>query len=162
MKIIPLIRNHYPDVARIYEDGQATGIATFETSVPNWSTFNSKFLQDGRYVALINDNVVAWCALTAVSKRQVYSGVAETTLYVNENARGKGYGTLLLKHLISESEKMGFWTLQAQIFKENMASIRLYQKCRFRIVGVREKIGQRNGIWHDNVLLERRSEKIHF
>lgn len=162
MKIIPLISDHYPGVARIYEDGQATGIATFETSVPSWKAFNSKFLQQGRYVALIDEDMVAWCALSAVSKRQVYRGVAETTLYVDKNSRGKGIGTLLLNYLISESEKMGLWTLQARIFRQNKASIRLYEKCGFRKVGIREKIAQRNGIWYDNVEMERRSSKLYF
>lgn len=162
MHIQPLTSEHYGEVAQIYADGQATGIATFETTVPTWEAFDAKFLTKGRLVGLDTDRVVAWCALTAVSKRSVYQGVAETTLYVAKDCRSKGYGRLLLDYLVEDSERNGFWTLQARIFPQNTASIKLHEKCGFRIVGVREKIGQRNGIWYDNVEMERRSKILFY
>lgn len=160
MKIVPLQETHYPEVARIYEEGLATGIATFETQVPSWEEWDLKFLAPCRYVMLDNDEVVAWCALSAVSKREVYQGVAEDTIYVAASHQGKGIGRTLLTHLVKESEKEGFWTLQAGIFSENIPSIRLHEDCGFRILGTREKIAQRDGKWYDNVIMERRSKHI--
>ena len=111
---------------------------------------------------LIEKKVVAWCTLSAVSKRKVYEGVAEDTIYVASAHAGKGIGKFLLDHLVAESEKAGFWTLQAGIFTQNKASIALHEKCGFRIIGTRKKIGQRNGKWYDNVLMERRSKKVNY
>lgn len=162
MEILPLRATHFPEVSRIYAEGLATGFATFETQVPDWETWNDKFLPSCRFVALDEGKVLAWCALSHVSKRHVYRGVAENTIYVSEAARGKGIGRTLLEHLVRESENAGFWTLQAGIFPQNEASIQLHRKCGFRIIGKREKIGQRGGIWYDNVLLERRSKKINY
>lgn len=162
MEIIPLHKEHFPSVAKIYKEGMATGIATFETEVPNWDTFNEKFLPNCRFVITEANEVLGWGTLSAISKRKVYEGVAETTIYISEKHRGKGIGKLLLNHLVNESEKAGFWTLQARIFPQNKASIELHKKAGFRIVGTKEKIGQRFGIWHDNVALERRSKKIHY
>jgi len=156
MKILPLQEAHYPQIAAIYNEGLATGIASFETQVPDWNQWNKKFLKVCRYVVLVGDQVAAWCALSAVSKRAVYQGVAEDTIYVAAKFQKQGLGKKLLEYLIGESEKAGFWTLQAGIFSENITSIRLHEKCGFRRIGVREKIAQRNGKWHDNVLLERR------
>jgi len=157
MKIIPLKEEHFAVVSRIYSEGMATGVATFETKVPNWDAWNTKFLADCRYVLMIENVVAAWCALSPVSKREVYKGVAEDTIYVASKFQNKGIGHTLLTYLIEESEKAGFWTLQAGIFSENTSSICLHERCGFRILGVRKKIAQRNGIWHDNVLMERRS-----
>jgi len=162
MKVLPLLKKHYPEVAEIYSNGQATGIATFETTVPSWKIFDAKFLLEGRFVGIENDQVVAWCALTSVSKREVYKGVAETTIYVAKEAQHRGIGHQLLSHLVQASEEFGFWTLQARIFPQNIASIKLHENCGFRIVGYREKIGQRHGIWYDNIEMERRSRKVHF
>ncbi len=157
MTIATLTKDHYPEVASIYEEGMATGIATFETEVPNWETWNEKFLPVCRFVALISEEVAGWCALSAVSKRQVYKGVAEVTIYVGTKFQKRGIGKQLLTHLVEKSEKAGFWTLQAGIFSENKISIRLHEQCGFRVLGVREKIAQRDGKWFDNVLMERRS-----
>ena len=160
MEIIPLHKDHFSTVAKIYQEGLETGIATFETQVPNWETWDAKFLTHCRFVAIENNIPLAWCALSPISKREVYKGVAEVTIYVSKAQRGKGLGAILLKHLISESEKNGYWTLQASIFPENTPSIQLHKKNGFRLVGYRKKIAQRHGIWYDNVLLERRSEKF--
>ena len=160
MKIELLEKKHYPSVSKIYKEGLATGIASFETNIPDWEKWDKKFLRQCRYVVLIENEVVAWCALSSISKREVYKGVAEDTIYVSKLHQGKGIGKKLLKHLINESEKAGFWTLQAGIFSENKASIKLHKDCGFRIVGVRESIAKREGKWHDNVLMDRRSVKI--
>lgn len=162
MRIVPLQKEHYPDVSRIYAEGVATGIATFETKIPSWEDWDDKFLKPCRFVVFIDNTIVAWCALSGVSKRTVYGGVAEDTLYVANDYQGKGIGKQLLAHLINESEKEGFWTLQAAIFPQNTASIHLHEVCGFRILGFREQVAQRDGIWHDNVLLERRSKKINY
>jgi len=147
-------------VSKIYTEGIATGLATFETAVPTWEHWNDKYIQSCRLVALIENSVVGFAMLSKVSNREVYRGVAEVSVYVDQENRGQHIGEFLLRRLIKESEANGFWTLQAGIFSKNIASIALHEKCGFRIVGVREKIGQLNGIWHDNLLLERRSEKI--
>jgi L-amino acid N-acyltransferase YncA len=160
MKIVLLEEKHYPSVAKIYSEGLATGIASFEINIPDWENWDKKFLNQCRYIALIKNEVVAWCSLSAVSKRDTYKGVAEDTIYVSKRHQGKGIGKILLNHLINESEKAGFWTLQAGIFAENNASLKLHEDCGFRIVGVRKSIAKREGKWHDNILMERRSIKI--
>ncbi len=155
-----LLKTDWNSVSKIYKEGVATGIATFETECPNWNQWNIKYLQCCRFVAIIENKVVGFAVLSPVSKREVYKGVAEVSVYVLENSRGKHIGEKLLNTLINESEKEGFWTLQAGIFSENKASINLHIKCGFRIVGVREKIGKLNGKWYDNHFLERRSKII--
>lgn len=150
----------WASVSKIYAEGIATGIATFETEVPSFNVWNKKFIEKCRIVAVVNDEVVGFAVLSQVSKRKVYSGVAEVTVYVSETERGKGIGKLLLEALIRESENEGFWTLQAGIFSLNKPSIELHKKCGFRVVGTREKIGKREGKWYDNHFLERRSQKI--
>jgi L-amino acid N-acyltransferase YncA len=160
MKIELLDKKHYASVAKVYKEGLATGIASFETNIPNWEQWDKKFLRQCRYVVLIKNEVVAWCALSAISKREVYKGVAEDTIYVSKLHQGKGIGKKLLQYLIQETEKAGFWTLQAGIFSENKASLKLHEDCGFRIIGVRKNIAKREGKWHDNVLMERRSVKI--
>mgnify|MGYP003685484259 CR=1 FL=1 len=162
MKIIPLQKEHYAEVSAIYFEGLSTGIASFETEVPSWEFWNQKFLPICRFVAIVNETVAGWCALSIISKREVYSGVAENTVYVSPTYRGKGIGKLLLSHLISESEKASIWTLQASIFPQNETSIKLHEQCGFSRVGIRQQIAQRDGIWHDNVLLERRSKKVNY
>ena len=150
----------WTSVSRIYAEGLATGIATFEIEVPSFEIWDKKFIQKNRFVALINDVVVGFAVMSNTSNRNVYRGVAEVTLYIAENERGKGIGEKLLNQLISHSKKNGYWTLQAAIFIENKASTALFKKCGFRVVGIREKIGMRLGIWYDNYLLERRSNNI--
>ena len=158
LAVQPLQEQHYTAVARIYEEGIATGNATLQAAAPAWPTWNTDHLPHSRFVAVLNDAIiVGWAALTPVSGRCVYRGVAEVSVYIGAEHRGSGVGKLLLTHLIQESEANGIWTLQAGIFKENTASVALHQKCGFRIVGLREKIGQLNGNWRDVYLLERRS-----
>ena len=157
MKIHPLIASDFSSVATIYKKGIATGITTFETKVPDWESWNQKYNECCRFVVEKNNIVVGWCALNKVSKRKVYKGVAEDTIYIDSDFQGKHWGRLLLRHLISESEREGFWTLQAAIFPQNKSSISLHISCGFRVIGVRKKIAQRDGIWYDNILIERRS-----
>ncbi|MCK0179818.1 N-acetyltransferase family protein [Flavobacteriaceae bacterium S0862] len=147
-------------VSKIYAEGITTGIATFETKVPSFEVWNDKFIKKCRLIAEINDQVIGFAVLSKVSKRKVYNGVAEVTVYIAQDERGKGFGKRLLEALVYNSEKEGFWTLQAGIFSANKASIELHKKCGFRVVGVREKIGKRDGKWHDNHFLERRSIKV--
>ena len=147
----------WTSVSKIYSEGIATGIATFETEVPSFDVWNEKFIKKCRIVAVLDNKVVGFAVLSQVSKRKVYKGVAEVTVYVAQEKRRKGIGKLLLDTLVKESEKVGFWTLQAAIFSENTPSIELHKNCGFRVVGIREKIGKRNNKWHDNHFLERRS-----
>jgi phosphinothricin acetyltransferase len=155
-----LLNTDWNAVSNIYAEGVATGIATFETEVPKWKLWNEKYIEHSRIVAELNNEVVGFAVLSQVSKRKVYKGVAEVSVYVSTNHRGHKIGETLLKQLILESETHGFWTLQANIFSENIASINLHKKCGFRMVGIREKIGMLHGKWHDNHLLERRSKLI--
>ena len=145
-------------VRSIYLDGIATGQATFETDAPNWERWDQAHLRVPRLVALLNKNIVGWAALSRVSARSVYSGVAEVSVYVSSDGRGQGIGRALLETLVNESERNGLWTLQASIFPENVASISLHKSCGFREVGTRERIGKMKGVWRDTTLLERRSK----
>lgn len=144
-------------VKTICEEGIATGHATFETTVPDWEVWDSTHLQTCRLVARTAGEVAGWAALSGISSRCVYGGIAEVSIYVAVAARGMGIGTRLLRHLVRASEQEGFWTLQAGIFPENKASIELHKNCGFRVVGRRERIGQMHGVWRDVVLMERRS-----
>ena len=153
----PLTGNDWISVAEIYRQGIETKNATFETEIPAWEKWDSSHLSTCRIVATIEDSIVAWAALVLVSKRKVYSGVAEISIYVSDNYKRQGIGTKLLKKLITESEKEGFWTLQAVIFPENIVSLKIHQNMGFRKVGYREKIGNIDCIWRDTILLERRS-----
>ena len=150
----------WPAVAEIYKQGIETGNATFEKEIPTMEKWNSGHLPDCRIVATIDDSVIAWAALTPVSGRCVYAGVAEVSVYVSNKYQGLKIGTQILDKLISESEAGGIWTLQAGIFPENKVSIKLHENLGFRIVGVRKKIGKMDGIWRDTILLERRSKNI--
>lgn len=147
-------------VSKIYIEGIETGNATFETDIPSWNSWVSAHISECSIVARNGDNILGWAALSPTSKRKVYSGVAEVSVYVSENYRKKGIGLALFKKLIALSEENGIWTLQAGIFPENKASVDLHKKCGFRIVGIREKLGKMDGIWRDVVLMERRSEKV--
>ena len=148
----------WPDVARIYEEGILTGNATFETTVPSWEAWDAGHLAEHRLVVTLDGDVVGWAALSPVSDRCCYSGVAEHSIYIAERARGLGFGRQLLAALIASSEDGGFWTLQSGVFPENEASIALHTALGFRVVGVRERLGRLHGVWRDVVLLERRSE----
>jgi phosphinothricin acetyltransferase len=147
-------------VKQIYEEGIATGNATFQQQAPNWEEWNNDHLSHSRIIAKEDGTILGWAALTGVSGRCVYAGVAEVSVYVSDKARGKGLGKKLLQKLIEESEANNIWTLQAGIFPENIASIKIHNASGFRTLGVRERIGQMNGIWRDTVLMERRSKTI--
>ena len=150
-----------PEVLRIYQEGIATGSATFETNVPTWDEWNQVHLRDARLVAEdANGKVMGWAALSPGSTRQVYAGVAEISIYVAESFRGRQVGIALLHRLIAESENAGIWMLTATIFAENSASIALHRRCGFRLVGRREKIAQLHGEWKDTVIYERRSALV--
>lgn len=151
---------HWPFVRQIYQEGIRTGDATFETSVPEWKIWDNNHLSECRLVFRMGNKIVAWAALSPVSDRCVYGGVAEVSIYVAQKARGRGIASALLEALIKESEKSGIWTLQAGIFPENIASLRLHLKCGFREVGLRKNLGKLNGIWRDVLLLERRSNRV--
>ncbi|MGM5468993.1 GNAT family N-acetyltransferase [Flavobacteriaceae bacterium LMO-SS05] len=155
-----LVKSDWEAVSKIYKEGISTGFATFETEVPSWKLWNNKYIEHCRIVAELNHDVAGFAVLSPVSKREVYKGVAEVSVYVSDQKKGLHIGETLLNHLIKESEASGFWTLQASIFSENVASLRLHEKCGFRVVGVREKIGKLHGKWHDNHVLERRSKSI--
>ena len=147
-------------VATIYDQGLKTRDATFETEVPDYPTWIKKFHPDLLWVASFEDKVVGWAGLQPVSARKVYEGVVEVTVYIDLKYAGKGIGTTLMNHLITESEKGGIWTLYSSIFPENMASIRLHINCGFREIGYREHIAQLDGKWRNTVLFERRSKKV--
>lgn len=147
-------------MVRIYSEGLATGTASFETALPDWEHWDASHLAGGRLVAVLDGQVGGWAAMSPVSSRVCYAGVAEVSIYVGKEFRGQGLGKTLLAALVGESERMGLWTLQAVILAENEASLSLHQQAGFRVVGRRERIAQRDGAWHDTILLERRSKKI--
>jgi len=146
----------WPDVARIYAEGIDTGEATFEVAVPTWSEWDADHLQQHRFVAVLDGEVCGWAALSPVSDRCAYGGVAEVSVYVAAAARGCGVGRALLDALLRSTEAGDIWTVQAGIFPENTASVRLHLASGFRVVGTRERLGNLNGVWRDVVLLERR------
>lgn len=157
-KIRPLTVADGPEVLRIYEEGMATGHATFETRTPTWQEWDQVHLQEPRLVAETQEGtLVGWAALSPASPRQAYTGVAEISIYVAESFRGQQVGMALLHRLIAASETAGIWMLTAIIFAENEASIALHRRCGFRLVGRRERIAQRNGEWKDTLVYERRS-----
>jgi L-amino acid N-acyltransferase YncA len=150
----------WPQVRAIYVEGIATGQATFETEAPSWGQWNVGHLPSCRLVARRGEVVLGWAALSPVSRRQCYAGVAEVSVYVGAAYRGTGVGTALLRALVTASERQGFWTLQGATFAENVASLRLQASCGFRVVGRRERIAQLRGVWKDTVLTERRSAVV--
>lgn len=160
MKIREMSKADWESVARIYENGIATGIATFETSIPSYYSWDNAHMQKCRIVCTDGDDVMGWAALSPVSNRCVYGGIAEVSVYVDADNRGKGVGKLLMTNLITQSEAEGLWTIQSGIFPENEGSIKLHEKMGFRYIGKREKVGKLNGIWKDNLLFERRSKTI--
>ena len=161
MTIIPMTEAHWPAVKAIYEAGIATGNATFETQAPAWEAWDQAHLGHSRLVAVDEaGTVLGWAALSPVSSRCVYGGVAEISVYIAADARGQGVGRQLLQALIADSEAHGIWTLQAGTFEENAASIGLHTQAGFRIIGHRERIGQHHGVWRNTVQMERRSPTV--
>ena len=151
----------WPVVRAIFEAGIATGDATFELAAPDWEAWDKSHLPEHRLVARDTDgDVLGWAALSPVSDRCVYGGVAESSVYVAAEARGGGVGRSLLNALVQRAEASGIWTIQTGIFPENTASLTLHEACGFRVVGVRERIGKHHGRWRDVVFLERRSPVV--
>ena len=155
-----MLPEHWPEVRAVYLEGLATGDASFETDAPGWELFDASHLPCCRLVALEGETVAGWAALSPVSRRKVYEGVAEVSVYVGAAFRGRGLGRILLEALVRASESEGIWTLQAGIFPENVASVALHESCGFRVVGRRERVGKLRGRWRDTVLLERRSRTV--
>jgi len=148
----------WPAVRTIYQEGIATGNATFERSAPEWEKWDSAHLPHCRLVARSAGGILAWAALSPVSSRCVYAGVAEVSIYVAAGLRGGGIGRALLSALVESSERENIWTLQAGIFPENIASVELFRKAGFRVLGTRERLGSMDGRWRDVTLMERRSQ----
>jgi phosphinothricin acetyltransferase len=157
VRIRELTRDDWPDVTRIYAEGIAAG-ATFATEPPVWEAWDASHTL--RVVAERNGEVVGWAALEPTSTREVYHGVERSSVYVTRPARGEGIGRALMTELVARSEREGIWTIEAGMFPENEASLALYVSLGFRIVGIRERIGRRDGVWRDVLLLERRSEVV--
>ena len=160
MEIRPITKDNFSEVVEIYKQGLATNIATFQNDLPQWEEWQKGHLDFCRISIYEKNIMLGWTALTPVSSRCVYAGVAEVSVYIAQNERGKGIGKILLNELIKQSEANGIWMLQSGIFSENQSSIKLHEKCGFRMVGYREKIGKKNGIWKDNILMEYRSKNI--
>ena len=158
--IEPMAAGDWEQVRAIYEEGIRSGNATFETSAPDWEQWDKAHLPFGRLVARSQGAVGGWAALSSVSARKAYAGVAEASVYVSEKAQGKGVGTALQQELTRQSEAHGIWTLQGVVFAENTASLALLKKSGFREVGRRERISQLDGRWRDTILLERRSPVV--
>lgn len=160
LRIDTMIPSDWPEVLSIYEEGIATGVGTFETTAPSWEAWNAARLPHSRLVAREQGAIVGWAALSPVSKRVCYAGVAEVGIYVAASARGRGISHALLEALIESAEVGGIWTLQGATIAENVASLALQAKCGFRVVGRRERIGKLAGQWRDTVITERRSTKV--
>ncbi len=158
MEFSEIDKHNFDAVAEIYKTGIQTGNATFETTIPSFEEWDKKHLPFGRIVLLKDENIMGWASLSKVSDCCVYEGIAEVSVYVS--TYGRGLGTLLLQKLIEISESKGLWTLQCGIMRENIASIRLHKKCGFREIGYREKVGIQDGVWRDNIIMERRSKIV--
>jgi phosphinothricin acetyltransferase len=155
--IRPLAPGDWEAVRAIYLEGVASGQATFETEAPSWAQWDAAHHPFARLVARSAGAVVGWAALSPVSRRPCYAGVAEVSVYVAAAHRGRGIGEELLRALIAESERRGIWTLQGATFPENAASLRLQRTCGFREIGRRERVARHHGVWRDTILTERRS-----
>ena len=156
MLVRPLDPDDYLAVAAVFAEGIATGLATFETVPPTWEKWDANHLREHRFVAELDGEVVGWAAVVPYSRRAVYRGVGEESVYVAERARGRGVGRALLEAVIESARDGGLWTLQAGIFPDNLASLELHRRLGFREVGIRERIGRLNGVWRDVILLELR------
>lgn len=160
-KIEEIKASDWEQVASIYLEGIRTRKATFQIEVPTWESWDAGHVKSCRLAARSEDNLLGWVALSPTSSRCCYVGVAEVSIYIGEKYKGRGVGTALLENLIKLSEEQGFWTLQSGIIRENASSIALHKKCGFREIGMREKVGRMgNGVWHDVVLMERRSKVV--
>ena len=157
MRIEPMTGAHADAVLAIYQAGIDEGNATFETGAPGWPAFTAARLPGHRFVATVASQVTGWAAASAVSGRCVYAGVVEHSVYVHPDARGQGAGGRLLDALVTSTEAAGIWTIESGIFPENAASLALHRAAGFRVVGIRERIGQHHGRWRDVLLIERRS-----
>lgn len=160
LRIEQLRPEHWEGVRGIYAQAISARSATFETSVPSWKEWDASHLAVGRLVARQGEEIVGWAAVSPVSDRCAYQGVAEVSVYVAQSHRGRGIGSRLLEQLIEESENLGIWTLQAGMFPENEASVALHKRLGFREVGIRKRLGKLEGAWRDVLLLERRSEVV--
>jgi L-amino acid N-acyltransferase YncA len=158
--LAPMLPEHWEAVRLILQQGIDAGVATFETAVPEWSAWDAAHRADCRFVALDDGRVVGWAALSPVSARAAYAGVAEVSVYVAASAQRRGIGRILLEALVAASEAAGLWTLQAVVFPQNAASLELHRTAGFRVVGRRERIGRLGGAWQDTMLLERRSPVV--
>ena len=158
--IRPFVKSDFPSVKDIYQQGIDSGDATFQEQAKDYDDWNESLLPNCRLVAENNRQIIGWAALSSASNRCVYSGIAEVSVYVSSNSQGSGVGNSLLDALIKASEEQGIWTLQAGIFPENKASIHIHSKNGFKVLGIREKLGQMNGIWRDIVFMERRSKVV--
>jgi len=158
--IRPFVKSDFPSVKDIYQQGIDSGDATFQEQAKDYDDWNESLLPNCRLVAENNRQIIGWAALSSASNRCVYSGIAEVSVYVSSNSQGLGVGNSLLESLIKASEEQGIWTLQAGIFPENKASIHIHSKNGFKVLGIREKLGQMNGIWRDIVFMERRSKVV--
>ena len=161
MIIRPMTAADAGAVLTIYQVGLDSGNASFETTAPDWNTFDAQKLPGHRHVAADDDGaVLGWVAISAVSARPVYAGVVEHSVYVDPAARGRGVGRALLDALIASTEAAGIWTVQSGVFPENTASLAVHHACGFRTIGVRERVGRHGDRWRDVILLERRSPII--
>jgi phosphinothricin acetyltransferase len=158
--IRPMLASDWEAVSTIYEEGIATGFATFEKDIPSYQSWNTAHMGPCRLVATENNTIMGWAALSSVSSRCVYGGVAEVSIYIGKDFRLRGVGRLLMEALIKESEAEGLWTIQSGIFPENEGSIELHKKAGFRFIGKRERVGKLDGVWKDNLLFERRSKIV--
>jgi phosphinothricin acetyltransferase len=158
--IRPFVKSDFPSVKDIYQQGIDSGEATFQEQAKDYDVWNEPLLPSCRLVSESNRQIIGWAALSSTSNQCVYSGIAEVSVYVSSNSQGLGVGNSLLEALIKASEEEGIWTLQAGIFPENKASIHIHSKNGFKVLGIREKLGQMNGIWRDIVFMERRSKVV--
>jgi phosphinothricin acetyltransferase len=158
--IRPFVKSDFPSVKDIYQQGIDSGDATFQEQAKDYDDWNESLLPNCRLVAENNRQIIGWAALSSASNRCVYSGIAEVSVYVSSNSQGSGVGNSLLESLIKASEEQGIWTLQAGIFPENKASIHIHSKNGFKVLGIRDKLGQMDGIWRDIVFMERRSKVV--
>lgn len=149
-------------VLEIYKMGIDTRTATFESEVPSWKDWDNKHLANSRFVYIENDMILGWAALSAVSARPAYKGVAEISIYIDADFRAKGIGSKLMKKVIDSSEEHGIWTINSSVFPENIATLKLHEKFGFRIIGTKEKVARLDGKWRNTILLERRSKNPEF